>query len=109
MPHGSEPRLPAQEGSGGATCLTAPDPASLLGGGGALWRYHVSHDPQRAADLKNKERLSCNGMQQGSHVSKTRPRVTEASVRCEGRRRYHDLQTMRTCATVPCYNVVSRG
>jgi hypothetical protein len=28
--HGSEPRLPAREGSGAAMCPTAPDPASLL-------------------------------------------------------------------------------
>jgi hypothetical protein len=28
--HGSKPRLPAREGSDAATCLTAPDPVSLL-------------------------------------------------------------------------------
>jgi hypothetical protein len=59
--HGSGPHLPARESSDAATCSTAPDPASLLGsGGGGLRRCHVSRDPQRAADLKNKERLSCN-------------------------------------------------
>jgi hypothetical protein len=54
---------------------------------------------------RDKERLSCSGMQQGSRVSMTRPRVTEAFVRRVGRRRYHDLQTMRTGTTTPHYNV----
>jgi hypothetical protein len=46
-----------------------------------LRRCHVSRKPQRVTSLKSKKRLSCNGIQQGSHVSKTRPCVTEATVR----------------------------
>jgi hypothetical protein len=122
VPHGSGPRLSAWEGSGAAMCHTAPNPAYLLGRAPVLprvprlrilppcslleggWRCHVSHDSQRVADLKNKERLSCNSMQQGSRVSKTCPRVTEAPARRAGRRRYHDLQTMRTDATLARYS-----
>jgi hypothetical protein len=59
MPHGSRPRLPAQEGSGATRCYTALDPTSLLRMGlvlpyvtwlwtpppysRGLWCYHVSH------------------------------------------------------------------
>jgi hypothetical protein len=35
--HGSRPHLPAREGSSAATCPTALNPASLLGGGRGLW------------------------------------------------------------------------
>jgi hypothetical protein len=89
VPHGSETYLPAREG--GVRCC------------------HISHDPQRAVCLKNKERLSCNGMQQGSHVSKTHPRVTEVPARHAGRRHYHDLQTMWAGTIVPRYTVVLHG
>jgi hypothetical protein len=81
--HGSRPHLPAWEGSSAATCPTAPDPTSLLGGGG-LQRCHMFRDPQRVANLKNKERHNYNGMQQGLRVSKTQPRVTEAPDRHVG-------------------------
>jgi hypothetical protein len=73
--HGSRLRLPTRKGSGAATCHTAPDPVSQLGRAlvlpcaprlwtlplcsGGLRRCHVPRDPQRAAGLKNKERLSC--------------------------------------------------
>jgi hypothetical protein len=65
--------------------------------------YHVSCDPQRATYLKNKERFSCNDMQQGSRVFKTRSRVTETPIRHAGRRRCHDLQSMWIDATVQHY------
>jgi hypothetical protein len=55
MSYGSGPRLPAEEGSGAATCHMALDPASLWGG---LQRCHVSCSFLWAAGLKHKERLS---------------------------------------------------
>jgi hypothetical protein len=128
--HSSGPCLPDREGSGAATCRTAPDPASLLGRAPMLPRApqlrtphpcsrglqscHVSHGSgpclsaregsvaatwstvlgptallrgaptlscvprcSEGRGTKNKGRLSCNGMQQGSRVFKTHPRVTE--------------------------------
>jgi hypothetical protein len=61
-------RLPAEVGSGAATCSSAPDFASLsrwapaLPRGpdlasprGELWCCHVPHGPQRAVDHRNKE------------------------------------------------------
>jgi hypothetical protein len=89
--HGSGPRLSAREGSGAATWSTAPDPTSLLRGAPTLSRV-PRHSKGRMP--KNKERLSCNGMQQGSRVFKTRSRVTEAPETRAGRQHYHDLQTM---------------
>jgi hypothetical protein len=66
--------LPAQEGSGAATCPVAPDPASLLRRAPTLPRVlrhrppppcsgglrccHVSYGSLWAVDIKNKERLS---------------------------------------------------
>jgi hypothetical protein len=41
VPHGFGPRLPAQEGSSAATCLMAPDHASLL-----RWASTLPHAPQ---------------------------------------------------------------
>jgi hypothetical protein len=120
VPHGSGPRLPTREGSGGATCPTAPDPISLLRralvlpraprlrtpppclGGlqychlshssepylhtqcGGLRCCHVSCNPQGAADIQNKERLSYNDMKQGTHISKTRPRVNRGGCKTCG-------------------------
>jgi hypothetical protein len=99
--HDSGPRLSAREGSGAVIWSTAPGPTSLLRGAPTL-----SCVPRRSEGRvpKNKGRLSCNGMQQGSRVLKTRPRVTEAPETRAGRRHYHDLQTMQTCATVPRYS-----
>jgi hypothetical protein len=48
MPHDSGSRLAAREGSG---ATTAPDHASLLGGG--VRHYHVSHEPQRVAGVNS--------------------------------------------------------
>jgi hypothetical protein len=50
--------------SGGLRCyhVSRGSEPCLPTRGGGLWRCHVSHDPQRAANLKNIERLSCNGM-----------------------------------------------
>jgi hypothetical protein len=50
--HSFGPHLPTQEGSGAATCPTAPDPASLLRKAPVL---SCARDPQRVAGLKNKE------------------------------------------------------
>jgi hypothetical protein len=50
------------------------------------------------------KRLSYNGMQRGSRVSKTRLRITEAPVRRVSRRCYHDLQIVRADSTTPCYS-----
>jgi hypothetical protein len=83
--HNSGPCLPTQEGSGAAACPMTLDLASLLRGEG-LRCCHMSCDPQRVTSLKNKESLSCNGIQQGSHVSKTRLCVTEVPTRRAGRR-----------------------
>jgi hypothetical protein len=68
----SGPRLPAEVGSGPATCSSALDLASLprwapalpRGPGlaysrGELWRCHVPHSPQWAVDHRNKEGPSC--------------------------------------------------
>jgi hypothetical protein len=73
---------------------------------GGLRRRHVSHGSLRAMGRRDKERLSYNGMQQCSCVSKTRPRVTKAPTRRAGKRRYYDLQTVQTSATTPCYSAV---
>jgi hypothetical protein len=54
--HGSGPCLLAQEGSSAAMCPTALNHASLLRRAPML--SNVSRDPQRAAGLKNKEKLS---------------------------------------------------
>jgi hypothetical protein len=54
--HGSGPCLLAQEGSSAVMCPTAPNHASLLRRAPML--SNVSRDPQRAAGLKNKEKLS---------------------------------------------------
>jgi hypothetical protein len=66
----------------------------------------VSHGSPWAVGRRDKRRLSCNDMQRGSCVSKTRPRVTEAPARRVGRRCYHDMQTVRQAlqhqATVHC-------
>jgi hypothetical protein len=72
--HSSGTHLPAWEGSIATTCPMAPYPISLLRKflvlpcvprlqtpppcSGGLRHCHVSCDPQRAAALKNKERLS---------------------------------------------------
>jgi hypothetical protein len=88
VPHGSGPCLPAR---GGLRCC------------------HVSHEPERVTSLKNKEMLSCNGIQQGLCVFKTHPHVTEATARCAVRRRYHDLQTVQTDTIIPCYSAVPCG
>jgi hypothetical protein len=48
--------LPDEVSSGAATCPMAPGSASLRG---ELRCRHVSHDPRRAVDHRNKERLSC--------------------------------------------------
>jgi hypothetical protein len=75
---GSSSCLAIQEGSGAATCPSAPDHASPprralmqtsvhqlwtaphLRGGLRCW--HVSHGSSRAMGHRDKERLSCNGM-----------------------------------------------
>jgi hypothetical protein len=114
VPHGSGPRLPTQEGSDAAMCHIASDPASLLKRAPVLPRaprlrtlppcleglrfYHVFHNPQRVVSLKNKERLSCNGLQHCSGVSKTCPCITKAPVRRAGRRCYH--------TSIPCGHVL---
>jgi hypothetical protein len=64
----------------------------------------LSGFPQ-AVGCRDKEMLSSNGMQQGSRVSKTRPRITVVPAR----RRYHDLQIMRTGATAPRYSASPCG
>jgi hypothetical protein len=72
--YGFEPRLPAEVGSGSATCPMAPDLASRLRWApvlphvlwlwtsppswGGLWRCHVSRGSLWAAGLKHKEKPS---------------------------------------------------
>jgi hypothetical protein len=99
---GTEPCLTVKEGSDTDTRPLASDRVSPQTGG--LRCLHVSHGSPQAVGCRDKERLSCNDMQQGSHISKTRPHDTEVPARCVGRRRYHDMQTLRTCATAPCYS-----
>jgi hypothetical protein len=74
--------------SGGLRCCRMPHDfrPCLLAQGEGLRCCHMSCDPQRVTSLKNKESLSCNGIQQGSHVSKTRLCVTEVPTRRAGRR-----------------------
>jgi hypothetical protein len=132
LPHVSQLQTPSPYSRGLQCCYMShgSEPASLLGRAptlsraprlwtplpcsGGVWCYHVPHDfgpclPAQgggasSASLQNKERLSCKCMQQGLRVSKTRPCVTEALPRCAGRRRYHDLQTVRIDATIPHYS-----
>jgi hypothetical protein len=120
--HSSGPRLPTEAASGAATCprLWIPSPYS-----GGLRCYHGSRSclpargggcgtitfPMTLRGLQSlilKERLRYNNMQQDLRVYKTRPRVTEASTKRVGKRHYHDLQTMRTYVTVPCYSASPR-
>jgi hypothetical protein len=54
--------------------------------------------------VKIKEGIAATGMQQDSHVSKTCLHVIETPAKRAGRRRYQDLQTMRTSITTPRYN-----
>jgi hypothetical protein len=116
----SGPRLIIQEGSDVATRPSAPNPTSpprralVLTCALRLWTtprlrselqcLHVSHGPPWSVDSSDRERLSYNGMQQVSCVSKTRPRVTKVHVRRAGKWCYHDLQTMWTGATASCYS-----
>jgi hypothetical protein len=107
--HASGSRLPTEGWEGpGLPCVTwLWTPPPCLGG---LWCCHAPHgsgpclpargghqhcymscDHLRVAGLKNKERHSCNGMQQGSRVSKTHTRVTEVPDRHASIRHYHDL------------------
>jgi hypothetical protein len=51
---------------------------------GGLRCCHVSCNPQGAADIQNKERLSYNDMKQGTHISKTRPRVNRGGCKTCG-------------------------
>jgi hypothetical protein len=82
VPHGSGPCLPAREGSSAVTrSVTLRGPRAL----------------------RIKKGLAGLPMQQDSRVFKTRSHVTEASTRRAGKQRYHDLQTVRTGATAPCY------
>jgi predicted kinase len=83
VPCSYEHCLLTQEGSDGTTCLTA-----LTG-------------PQTSEIKKDLADLS---MQLGSRISKARSRVTEPTTRRVDMRRYHDLQTVQTCATVMCYS-----
>jgi hypothetical protein len=117
---GSEPRTSAKEGSGTARCPKAPDPATLPRRGlvlprvprlwtlhlrlGGVRHYHMSHALPRALGHRDKERLSYNGTQQGSRVSKAHPHIAKAPTRRVGRRCYHDLNTMQTHATAPRYS-----
>jgi hypothetical protein len=60
---GSRPCTFTWEGSGAAICPKAPDPAPPSRRGPVLPRVPW---PPRAMGHRDKERLSCNGMQQGS-------------------------------------------
>jgi hypothetical protein len=85
---------PREESSGAAMCSLASDLASLprwaptLSHGpgltnprGKLRCCHVPHGPSGLWTTGIKKGLAVPGMQLGSHVSKARPRVTEAPVR----------------------------
>jgi hypothetical protein len=76
---------------------------------GGLRCLHKSHGSPRAVGHRDKERLSCKGVQQGSRVSKTRSRVTEVPARRVEKQHYYDLQTVRTGATTPHYNAAPRS
>jgi hypothetical protein len=109
-------------GSDASTRHTAPDPTSLLRRAPVLSRAHDSRSCLPAREgfdsvtypatlretciLRIKKGLADLPMQQGSHVSKTRPYVTEASARRTDRRHYQDLQTMRVGTTAPCYSAL---
>jgi hypothetical protein len=73
VPHGNGLSLPAQEGSGAATCLMTPDPPPCSG---RLQFCHVPRGPQRVIGLRNKERLTLLSMAH-PHVSKAWPNVFE--------------------------------
>jgi hypothetical protein len=88
MSHGSRPYLPARKGCSAATCPMTPYPASQLRGG--LRCYHVSHDAQRAAGLKNKGRLSCSG--EGSLGGRSKWPVRTAALGGQGIERRPSLQ-----------------
>jgi hypothetical protein len=120
MLHSFGPRLPTEVASGAATCPPTLDPVSLprrapvlprlqimppcWGGGGGSGTITFPTTLRGLHALILKERLRYNNMQQDLRVSKIRPRVTEASTKRVGKRHYHDLQTMQTYTTVPCYS-----
>jgi hypothetical protein len=87
-------------------CPKTPDPIPLTRKGSTLSRVTC---PPRAIGRKDKERLSCNGMQQGSRVFKTHMHVIEAPARRVGRHHYHDLQTMKTGMIAPRYSASSHN
>jgi hypothetical protein len=122
---GSGPHHIIQAGSGTTTRPSAPNPASPSRRSPmltcTLWLQtaprlrsglrclHVSYCSLRLMSRRDKERLSCNGIQQGSRVSKARPCVTEAPARRVNRWCYHDLQTVWTGATASCYSASPRN
>jgi hypothetical protein len=73
-----EPCLPTEVGSGADICPMAPGSISPRG---ELWCCHVPHAPSSLWTTGIKKGLVAPGTQLGSHVSKERSRVTEASVR----------------------------
>jgi hypothetical protein len=101
------PRRADKAGSGVDTRPSAPD--HVLAHRGGLQCLRMSHGTPRSMGRRDKKRLSCNGMQQGSRVFKIRQRVIEAPARCVGIRRYHDLQTMQIGATAPRYSAPPRS
>jgi hypothetical protein len=88
--HGSEPRLPVQEGSGAPKRLMAPDPASPLGMASVpSWDLQVSV-------RMNNELFGSNG--ETARLVRYRGALTctEAPTSLAGRRHHHDLQDMQT-------------
>jgi hypothetical protein len=90
--HSSKPHSTSRVGSDAAACSMAPDPASLPKGALVLSRVHGS-----LWVVKIKKGIVVLGMQRGTRVTEASSHVTEVSTKCASRRRYHDLQDMRTC------------